>query len=205
MVNHILFDLSEVFLSGMKGIEHDIAPQVGIGPQVVRQHLRGQKLQELLKGKTTEDEYWNGVIAEGGYSLPAGAFKNIVRKNFHKEVPGAKEILEVLKQKGYSIGLLSDHVREWVAYIEPRFSFLGLFDATCYSFEIGVTKESPQSFAAALERMSADPETTLFIDDHQANLDVAKTAGIGHVHRFVDAAGLERELRARGIYNGQQK
>ena len=97
--------------------------------------------------------------------------------------------------------MLSDHAREWVDYIERQFQLSVLFPRRFYSFEIGYTKKQPQSFRHALRYTDADPQTTLFVDDSQRNIDVAQSrdVGIAHTHRFESQVSLYRFLQSYGI------
>jgi len=194
MIRYILFDLSEVFINGLKGIEPEIARLTSKRPEDIIDHLMGDKLNTLFEGKISEEEYWGQVIDEGEYEITPELFKSIARKYFDIEIPGTKEILARLKPKGYVIGLLSDHTREWIEYVEEKHSFMGLFDVRCYSFQAGHTKLASQSFEYALGRMGADPSQTLFIDDQAKNLVVAQSAGIKYVHHFTDSESLEKAL-----------
>ena len=198
MIETVIFDLAEVCMQGLVGIEEQIAEIAGISESEVYKHLIGEKIYALFKGKLSEEEYWNQVIKEGSYNLSVDFFKSAVRNNF-KEIPGTKNVIKALKRKGFKIGLLSDHAREWISYIEPRFSFLNWFDEKCFSFESGHTKRSAKSFEYALQRVDSNPKTTLFIDDWSRNLKVARSAGIGYVYQFVNAEKLRKALPEFGI------
>lgn len=54
----------------------------------------------------------------------------------------------------------------------------GLFDVSCYSYEVGVAKPDPAFFAEAAHRIGAEPAAILFIDDSEPNIDGARSAGL---------------------------
>ena len=204
MIETILFDLSEVYIQGILGVEKEISSKVGMDQEKVRASLQGEKLIDLFEGKMSENVYLARTLAENGYpSRVAGHFtsdivKDAIRNNF-KELPGTKDIIEKLNKAGYKLGLLSDHAREWIEHIESVHPLAQLFPMRCYSFEIGYTKKSPESFKQALARLKANPETTLFIDDRQVNLEVAGSVGIRYLHHFSDAASFASALPEFGI------
>lgn len=202
MINTILFDLAEVYLQGMIGIESKIAKVLNVNEtDVISVQLAGPKRDLLFCGKISEDEFWRRAIEENryptkveGYESTLHFLRSTIRDNF-KEIPGTKEVITSLKGAGYKLGLLSDHAREWIDYCEANFPLKELFDVICYSFQIGLTKQSPETFVHALNKLNADPSTTLFIDNNPANLDVARSAHIKYVYQFVDAISLKSGLQ----------
>lgn len=199
MIEYILFDLAEVCVRGILGVEKEIAKLSGFDAEHVKRLLKGEKgrnLDPFFEGRQSEEEYLSGIVEESGLSMEA--VKSLIR-NYFTEIPGTSDIIKRLKKRGYKVGLLSDHSREWIEHIEAKFPFMELFDERCYSFESGYTKTVPQSFWYALIGLNADAAKTLFIDDYQGNLDVAKKAGIAYVHQFVDAPSLEKSLVNFGL------
>ena len=199
MIETVLFDLAEVCMHGMIGIEKEIANAADFTEEEVYPHLRGEKIYDLFRGKITEDEYWRKVIEQGNYKMPLKFFKKTIRNNF-QETPGIRRIIEALKRRDYQLGLLSDHAREWIEYIEPRFSIINFFPTRCYSFESRYIKKiDPESFQYALQRLNANPKSTLFIDDNPNNIKMAQRVGIHYAHRFINTKILENIMLEFGI------
>ncbi|MBI4174312.1 MAG: HAD hydrolase-like protein [Candidatus Aenigmarchaeota archaeon] len=205
-VETILFDLGEVTLCGMMGVEKSIAPHVNAPEPDVWKHVNGKKLRRLFIGKSSEAEYWQQVIEEGRYpaeigGIPAADFlMHAMRSNF-REIEGTADIVRSLKKAGYNVGLISDHVREWVEYCKTMFPLDELFNTQCYSFDCGCTKKAAGSFTYALKRVGAEPESTLFVDDNSRNLFVAQQhpVNIRYVHQFTNAENLRAALPSYGI------
>ncbi|MFF1538529.1 HAD family hydrolase [Microbacterium sp. NPDC058269] len=81
---------------------------------------------------------------------------------------------------------------------ERRFGFSEVFDPICYSHEQGVNKPDPEAYRRALQRMGAEPDDVLFIDDHQVSVDGAEAVGIRAVRHLDNAttiAAIEEFLR----------
>lgn len=81
---------------------------------------------------------------------------------------------------------------------ERRFGFSEVFDPICYSHEQGVNKPNPEAYRRALQRMGAEPDDVLFIDDHQVSVDGAEAVGIRAVRHLDNAttiAAIEEFLR----------
>lgn len=51
------------------------------------------------------------------------------------------------------------------------------FDRIFTSYELGISKPDPRCFQAVIDRSGIIPSETLFLDDSQANLDVAAQMG----------------------------
>jgi len=96
----------------------------------------------------------------------------------------------------YELVLLSDHAREWIAYIEPVHPFLKIFKHTFYSYNLGRLKKDPETFSEVLDAMSFPSRSCLFIDDNPVNVAVARSVGILSI-RFVNAEQLTTELERR--------
>jgi len=203
MIDTIIFDLSEVCVNGLMGFEKVLSRETGVNVFLIDQYLHDSKMTDAFTGKITERQYFekfkNDIEnAVGGlYSgMEMPALEIMIRRNF-TEVPGMGKIIVALKEdKDYKLGLLSDHMREWVEYIENTRCFLRFFDKKIYSFKSGYTKASSLAFEYALSKLQAKPENVLFIDDQSKNLEVAASAGIKHLHHFSDAERLRKDLMA---------
>lgn len=206
VIRTVLCDLGEVCLNGMVGSEKEIARAMALKPATVWEQMHVEDavyLRLLFQGRLSEDEYWRTIIEKSGYpahvdGVPTPEFlKSAMRKNFTK-IPGTADVIKAVKEAGYTVGLISDHAREWVAYCEQQFPELAeLFGVRCYSFDCGCTKKHPESFLHALGRLGADPATTLLIDDNEKNGRVAQAhpVNIRYFHRFVDARALRRAFQ----------
>ena len=201
-ITHILFDLSEVYLRGMHGMEDDVAGLLEVPHDEFIDQISTDTLTLLFRGEISEDEYWDRVIEENGYppvldgSSTREVFKTAIRKNA-LEIEGTGDIIRSLKQN-YSLGLVSDHAREWVEYLLRRYPLDELFDALCFSYEIGRSKrdQDPEIYKQALDKLGADPEKTLYVDDKPDNIEIATSpeVGIAYGHVFADAPSFRRAL-----------
>jgi putative hydrolase of the HAD superfamily len=79
----------------------------------------------------------------------------------------------------------------------PREDWPRLFDATVVSHEVGLRKPDPAIYELALKRLGVDPETVVFVDDMQPNIDAAAAMGMAtvlHVDPETTATALEELL-----------
>ena len=195
-INTIIFDLSEVYLNGLYGTHIRINEKYGakLGDHDM---WKMSELRELFTGQITEDQYWQSVINKFDINADIEGLKQAVRENF-KEIEGTRNIIESLNTNGYKLGLLSDHARDWVQHCETNFDYHKLFHSVLYSFEVETCKPDRLVFEKILEKLEAQPEQTLFIDDWPANLTEASKLGIKTI-QFTSAESLSKELKKAGI------
>jgi HAD superfamily hydrolase (TIGR01509 family) len=199
IINTVVFDLAEVCVHGLIGLEEQISAHTGLPTPRFVEFIDFEQMAAVFEGKYSEDEYLALLIKSGDLEIDVASLKKIIREHF-QEIPGTKEVIQGLKKQGYKLGLLSDHVMEWIQYIENKHDFVDLFDARYYSFNFGCTKKKPEFFKQALMGLKANPDQVLYIDDLVQNLEVAKKAGIAYVHHFVSVEKLRRDLPCYGIY-----
>ena len=198
-IKYILFDLADVIIEGLIKIEFEIAKFTDVPVDIISKALRGPKLREYFEGKLSEFEYWRLVIEEAKIDLPFEKLADITRKKFKKDMPGTKDIIKKLKNKGYKLALLSDHYKEWIEFIKEHHEIEELFETIIFSYEIGSTKLEEKSFHKALLEANFEPKQTLFIDDSLKNITIAQKVGITKTHQFYDSKKLEEFLIAQKI------
>jgi epoxide hydrolase-like predicted phosphatase len=196
MITTIIFDLSEVYLHGMYGIESIIAARAGM--PVIDDSLHTMpEAQQFFNGQITEDAFWTAMITHHDWPLTVTELKKLIRAHM-KEIDGTRAIIEKLKSAGYRLGLLSVNTREWVDHCESVFDFHKLFHSVMYSFEVGVCKPDPKAFELILEKLAVKPEECLFIDDSATNIAAADKLGIQTI-LFKTPEQLQTDLQALKI------
>lgn len=192
MITTIIFDLSEVYLQGLKGTEDRInaAYRSAIKNPAL---MYMEEATKLFHGEITEEDYWQAVINEYNLKATVPELMRLVRENF-REIEGTRDIIERLKQNDYKIGLLSVHVKEWIEYCENLFNFHKLFHSRLYSFEAAVSKPDERAYELLLEKLHVKSEECVFIDDSAVNLLPAKKLGMKTI-QFEGAGKLISELK----------
>ena len=197
MTDTLIFDLSEVLIAGLLGIEKPLADLLQVEEMSILLAFSGQRLQDLCCGLLTEDDYIGQILHEQGWDISPDEVKQIIRSNFHHRVAGMDTLVEHLVKR-YELVLLSDHAQEWIVYIQGIHSFLALFPVQIFSFELGQTKRQVPTFEKMLARIDRRPEQCLFVDDSALNIEVATSVGIQGL-RFTTAHALVDELVGRNL------
>jgi HAD superfamily hydrolase (TIGR01509 family) len=197
MIQCIIFDLSEVLIAGLVGIEKPLSRELDLPEDEILPCFVGSLLEQLLIGSISEEAYLTHIVTRERWQIEVARLKAVIRHNFHHKVRGSVDLLMALAS-AYELALLSDHAVEWVSYITSIHPFLEVFSQTFYSCDLKRIKRDPQTFAHVLDALSISPTQCLFIDDNPENVQVAQSVGIPSV-RFLNADQLATELHARQV------
>ncbi len=142
---------------------------------IVRKFERGIYTPEIFRNKIREflnidatdqqiDDAWNALL----FDIPAERIK----------------VIEDVK-KHYDIYLLSNsneiHYDLYVRDLQLRFGyreFDELFNKAYFSFDLHMCKPDPDIYEFVIFQHNMNPETTLFIDDKEENINAAKELGL---------------------------
>jgi len=113
-------------------------------------------------------------------------------------IDGTVEVLDELQGAGVPTYVLSNASAETWPHAVERFPFLARFDGVLLSGEVGVAKPDGEIFDELCRRFGVRPDTTIFIDDKEANVDAARHLGFAG-HHFQGADRLRAELVALGL------
>ncbi|MBN1660553.1 MAG: HAD-IA family hydrolase [Anaerolineae bacterium] len=202
MIQTIIFDLAEVLVSGMHGVERPLARRLGIAEEGLLRELGGEVFLGLMRGQVTEDDYLAWAIETYGWDIAPDELKQMVRDNFCHPVPGTAALVEELAGR-YELALLTDHGREWMAHIVTIHPFLTLFDQVFTSYDLGRIKADPGTFDVVLAALGREAGECFFVDDNPVNVEAARATGIDAIV-FESAEQLKGELLARGVLDHQR-
>src|SRR5262249_43231850 len=106
----VVFDLSEVLICGLVGVEVSLAPVLVLTPGEALALFAGDHLQRYCRGEIREEDYLAEIIRQAP-SLSMNDLKDAIRRNFQFTLPGIRELAAELTAR-YRVVLLSDHGRE---------------------------------------------------------------------------------------------
>ncbi len=199
MIKNVIFDLSEVIISGYYGVENILKEKTSIPPEefLKRKEETLPFFLDTMRGKHTEEEYWTYFLEDSCLNTTTKELKSIIRENLNIPVKGTIELIKKLKGH-YNLILLSDHVQEWFKYIIKDFKDIELFDYKFFSYETGKLKTDNGCFQLVINKLNIDPKETIFIDDNIKNIINAQKCGIDGIE-FKNINQLESELKRRNI------
>jgi putative hydrolase of the HAD superfamily len=97
-------------------------------------------------------------------------------------VPGTIEMLEMVQDKGYAIGLVSDVAWGLPSEYPQRdmgfFNITEYFDDMVFSTDVGLRKPHPKMFKIALSNLGAEADRSIFVGN-SLQCDVKGALGVG--------------------------
>lgn len=192
----LIFDLSEVLVGGLFDIIPSLSKRLGISPEEAMSGLGDDSWLALMEGRSSEADYWRSVLEATRWPLVAEELGALARQAFGQVVPGMPALLERLRP--YRMVMLSDHGREWMAFIDRKHPFLATINPRFLSFEMGQTKRLLGTFERVLRELACPAECCLFIDDLHHNVERATAAGMPALH-FRSAEQLAADLATAGF------
>lgn len=199
MIKNIIFDLSEVIISGYHNVEFVVAEHTDIKAEefLERKKETIDMFLDAMRGKYTEDEYLEDLINGMNWKMSKEELKKYIRENLNIPVLGTIEVVKKLKAN-YNVILLSDHILEWVDYILENNRDIDIFDKKYFSYEYGKLKVDEGIFEYILKDADINADETIFIDDSRENIENAKQSGITGIV-FEDVSQLQKELTKLNI------
>lgn len=114
------------------------------------------------------------------------------------EVPGMRQLLAELKERGYKLYGLSNWCSKVYVTLGQYPEIFSLLDGRIISCEEHVMKPKAEIYNILLERFGLNAGECLFTDDRLVNIDGARAVGMDGVV-FHDAAQFRQELAMRSI------
>lgn len=95
-----------------------------------------------------------------------------------KEIPGAKELLSLLKAHSVKIGILTRGCEEYAKAVLSMTDLAQFVDAVeCRNSHVP-PKPNPEPYWRLAERLGLHPEETVFVGDHTIDIVCAQKAGV---------------------------
>lgn len=117
---------------------------------------------------------------------------------FRPAIPGSVTLLRALRAKGIPTFALSNFGTSTLALADMHYPVLTEFDRRFVSGHLAMMKPDPAIYAHVEAETGLAPETLLFTDDRQENIDAATARG-WTTHLFEGAQGLGNKLFAEGV------
>ena len=109
------------------------------------------------------------------------------------------ELVSELRHQGVRVALATNQQRHRAAWMSKEYA--PLFDHLLFSCDLGCAKPSPEYYQAALSSVGIEPDSVLFLDDREANIETAKASGmcaeLFHIDQGVSVA--RAILRTYGV------
>jgi len=154
-------------------------------------------LFQLEKGKITEPEFLSSLERELGGGVKLERFGDHYFEHLH---PNEEMIslMRALRARGLRMALCTNNVREWEPLWRAKLPDIDeIFEVVVDSAFVGMRKPEPGIYELTLDRLGdgIGAADCLFIDDIDANCEMATELGMTAVH-YRDAAQATAEIEA---------
>ncbi|HKX82618.1 MAG TPA: HAD family phosphatase [Pyrinomonadaceae bacterium] len=178
--------------------------------EIVRTFTNDPEMQALIKREIFDHPDWlamdKGELSEVEAIGRASRRSGIQQAQLGKlmghindslvPIQGSVSLVKQLADDGVGLYCLSN-MPDWrFEELHSRYSFWNYFQEFVISGAIKMMKPDREIFEYFMTRFSRQPSTTIFIDDHQPNIDAARQIGIGAI-LFNGAADCHDQLRTR--------
>jgi HAD superfamily hydrolase (TIGR01509 family) len=123
-----------------------------------------------------------------GEELPEKEVKAIAReKERHfrekakgkiKPFSGVTKLLDSIKKGAFKLALVSSAPRENIDFVTGELNLEGCFSCIVSGHEVAESKPSPQMYLLAAEKLMAEPNDCIVIEDAPLGVKAAKAAGM---------------------------
>jgi HAD superfamily hydrolase (TIGR01509 family) len=130
---------------------------VGMGADKLIAQLAGGDRPDIEKGWSRRFDEWKPQIVP---------------------LPGARELVRTLHERGLKVALATSGQEDDVAYIRDLLDVDQWVDAVVNSSEVDESKPAPDIFRLALERLGADAAQTIAVGDTVWDVKAANACGV---------------------------
>ncbi len=203
-IQFVYFDLGNILVSfDPQRSCQNVADLFGVSIDQARAAVYESGLEVSYEtGRINEKEFLLAVIeqlGEGGGDVSLNRFLDALGDMF-TPIESMRATLQAVRNAGYRVGILSNTCYahwDWVNRQDwPVME--GPFDTEVLSYEAGAMKPDADIYAVAEQKAGVPPESLLFLDDKQENIDAAIARGWQAVQCF-GGPGLVEQLVRLGV------
>jgi putative hydrolase of the HAD superfamily len=199
-VSHVFFDIGGVLGSNGWDREQRAGAAQQFGLDVAELEDRhGEAVAMLEQGRMPLDEYLRCTVFYRPRPFELAEFKAYMLAQ-STPFPDTIDLARALARTGrYRLMTINNESAELNRYRLEQFGLRDIFITFFSSCWIGVLKPALRIYEVALAMAQAEPESSVFIDDRERNLEPARALGMRTI-RFTDALRLRQELAAMGVH-----
>ena len=187
MIKAIIFDLNGVFLKSeylTNRIEEKFSIPSNESFSVLKESLKETRLNPKVK----IFKYWIDLFKKYKVNITESEFLSFW---FSGESLANDFVLfsKKLRKRGLKVYILSNNFKERTEYYRKNFKeIFSNVDNAFFSWETGYVKSDPKAYTNLLSIIKVKPEETLYFDDSEENVQLAKSLGINaYVYRDFDS------------------
>lgn len=146
-------------------------------------HLLPGFVYERVKGLRTDDVFRSLQVTD--YSLikqltgeKQASYRQRVRAGEVKAFPRVKELLSLLKQRGYRLAVVTSASRGSATSILENLDLMQFFQTVVTGEDVANAKPAPDGYLAGIEQMQIAKDIALVVEDAISGVEAGKAAGL---------------------------
>ncbi|MDL2217993.1 HAD family phosphatase [Christensenellaceae bacterium OttesenSCG-928-M15] len=169
----LMFDTEKVFLWAYQttGFEYGI---VDIAPFYYRTLGTSQQESDLIIAEVAKSVSEAKEISRIARERVSAYYKT----HTTPEMPGLRELLDYLKEKGYQLGVASGSSEKDVSFHLNKSGLWGCFGAVVHAGMVERCKPFPEPFLKCAELLGVDPDDCMVLEDSVNGVRAAYAAGM---------------------------
>lgn len=178
-IKWIIFDAMGVIFEERNLLDQRLIPFIkGISKNIRERDIRRCYYKASL-GELSSFKFWTKLGLERYY--PEIEF-DFLYNNYKLD----KEFLKNREKfkKIFSLGLLTNHLKEWMDFLSDQFKLRDYFEFIISSGEVGIRKPSKELYHYLIKKYGLIPEECVVVDDKLKNLSAASQVGLNTI-RFI--------------------
>lgn len=189
MIKGIFFDAAGVLYRRAESTENfavDLVKQNGFATDISSENLELQKSLRVQasQGQLSHETYWDRFLSWRGVANPDQRKKFIAQileySNDVLQVPGNREALTGLKQRGFVLGIITDtmYPLEWKMRWLAKVGVAEFIEVVACSTVLGAHKPNPAMYLNALGQARLTPSESAFVGHDAGEIQGAHQAGM---------------------------
>jgi putative hydrolase of the HAD superfamily len=176
-VDWVVFDYGEVISTRTTALP-DLARLVGAAPAEFETAY--WRHRDAYDRGCPDVEFWRAIGRDLGIAVNRSTSDDLTELDiagWSQTDPSTLRLLADLNNAGVPLALLSNAPVSFARFAEKQ-RWAAYFRERVFSGDVGVTKPDPRIFRTLVDRVGAQPQDCLFLDDRQGNVDGARSAGL---------------------------
>ena len=196
-IKGIFFDAADVFYRRPAStqeyvqsllMEKGLATGLAVQGQMRHKALRAQ----AMKGHISPDEYWDQLLLMHGLTASEERQTLVGKINAYSNrviaIPGGRDTLVALKQRGFVLGIVTDtmYPLEWKMRWLAAVGVAEFIDVVACSTVLGIQKPEPGIYLDAVQKANLTVTASAFVGHDAGEIDGARHVGLKTVAVLCD-------------------
>ena len=166
----------------------------GLARDSFEAHYRRERLP-YDRGTISSDAYWRGILERAGTPFDDALIQKLMDADAESWSGADMRVVELAERiaaRGTKIAILSNMPADVLARLRKKHAWIAHFPIGVFSCDVGVVKPDREIYDCTVQQLGVAAEQVLFIDDHPANIEGAKRAGMQTIlyERFEQLGGV---------------